>query len=119
MPSPRRGAPQMRSRAARGSPPGGRDGLISWAQMNLVADDFSECMDSGFMIRQSYTNQFIYLCLYRYVACVSRSLHHCEPSLGHDGSKLIVGHINGPLELGGVSGAEGGWAAITTVQDSP
>ena len=45
------------------------------------------------------------------------SLNYGEPSLGHDGSKLIVGHIDGPLELRGVRGAEGGWASITTVQD--
>ena len=72
-------------------------------------------MHSGLSIRQSYTNKLIYLCLYRHVACVSRSRHYGHPGLGYDGSKLIVGHIDGPLELGRVSRAEGGWASIPLV----
>jgi hypothetical protein len=85
--------------------------------MNLVWS-FKWCTKSGFSIRQSYTKQLIYLCRYRHVACVSRSLHYGQPGLGHDGSQLVIRHIDGSLELGGVSGAEGGWASITTVQDS-
>jgi hypothetical protein len=42
---------------------------------------------------------------------------YCEPSLGHDGCELIVGHIDGALELGGVLSAEGWRLAIGPVQD--
>jgi hypothetical protein len=45
------------------------------------------------------------------------SLHHRELGSSHDGSKLVVGHVDGTLELGRVRGAEGGWTSITTVQD--
>ena len=45
-------------------------------------------------------------------------LDYSQLGLGHDGRKLVVGHIDGSLELGRVSGAEGSWASITTVQDS-
>ena len=48
------------------------------------------------------------------------SLHHRELGfgLGDNGDKLIVGHVYGSLELGGISGAEGGWAAITTAWEN-
>ncbi|MGB0056312.1 MAG: hypothetical protein WBQ20_06050 [Methyloceanibacter sp.] len=45
-------------------------------------------------------------------------LDYSKSGLGHDGGELIVGHVDGSLELGGVGGAEGSWASITTVQDS-
>ena len=61
------------------------------------------------------------------------SLHHRKLGSTYDGSKLIVGHVDGPFKglvvpgakrgcfaIGArVSGAEGGWASITTVQDTP
>jgi hypothetical protein len=42
----------------------------------------------------------------------SPSLNHAESSLGYDGSKLVVGHVDGTLELRGVLRAEGRWLAI-------
>ena len=42
------------------------------------------------------------------------SLDYRELGLGYDGSKFIVAHVDGTLELRGVRGAEGGWASITT-----
>ena len=44
-------------------------------------------------------------------------LDYSQLGLGYDGSKLVVGHVDGTLELGGVSGAEGRWLAIGPVQD--
>ena len=43
-------------------------------------------------------------------------LDYSQLGLGYDGSKLVV-HVDGTLELGGVSGAEGRWLAIGPVQD--
>jgi hypothetical protein len=46
-------------------------------------------------------------------------LHHRELGfgLGDNGDKLIVGHVDGTLELRGVLSAEGWWLAIGPVQD--
>ncbi len=58
-------------------------------------------MKSGLYIRPSYTNRLRLLCLYRHVAAMLHSLHHRELGfgLGDKGDKLIVGHVDGTLEL--------------------
>ena len=42
-------------------------------------------------------------------------LDYSQLGLGHDGCELIVGHIDGALELCGVSSAERRWLAIGPV----
>ena len=43
-------------------------------------------------------------------------LNYGKPGLGHDGSKLIVGHVDGPFKGLGVRGAKRGCFAIGAVK---
>ena len=85
--------------------------------MNLVADDFSECIADDVSVHRN-AKPLISLWLYRYVACLSRSsLDQRGLGSSDDGNELVIGHVDGALELSVVASAERCWTSITTVQD--